>query len=253
MRYRSSLFLSTLLAFLPGGSAIAGPNQDGVLILHAMGYAGRGSPCQYFVPLDNCEDARVNVSSSGSLSNWFVLAAFPNGSTPRVSEVSFGIDYDDSRTRVWMEEPCNSTHRPDADWPSPGTGTVVTMDHVETRGLFQLFAFFGNAIDDQDARFCLTPHPTRGGWFGDDSSPPVQDPIVDYGCLGFGSDPGYLPCPVAEAGACCLPDGSCQVQTEQDCAADGGVWMGSGSDCETDPCSVPTQHQSWGGVKEQFR
>lgn len=37
-------------------------------------------------------------------------------------------------------------------------------------------------------------------------------------------------------GACCLPDGSCEVTTPADCDAADGLWQGAGTVCDPDPC-----------------
>jgi hypothetical protein len=50
------------------------------------------------------------------------------------------------------------------------------------------------AYADSSAELSLTPHPTQGGWFVDDSMPPLTDPIAAYGALGFGIL-GDAPCP----------------------------------------------------------
>ncbi|MCA9727383.1 MAG: choice-of-anchor D domain-containing protein [Candidatus Eisenbacteria bacterium] len=84
--------------------------------------------------------------------------------------------------------------------------------------------------------FSLTPHPTEGAIFLDDSGPPEIDPIVDLGVLGFGV-PGSALCP--GQGACCVPDGTCRLDIQPDCEADGGVFQGEGTSCNPDPCPPP--------------
>ncbi len=44
--------------------------------------------------------------------------------------------------------------------------------------------------------------------------------------------------PGESSGACCGPDGSCQVLTAADCKNQGGTYQG-GSDCDHDPCPQP--------------
>ncbi|MEW6250493.1 MAG: hypothetical protein AB1716_07585 [Planctomycetota bacterium] len=41
------------------------------------------------------------------------------------------------------------------------------------------------------------------------------------------------------AGACCLPDGTCQVLTSAQCQAVGGVHRGEGVPCDPNPCGTP--------------
>jgi hypothetical protein len=235
------------------GIANAGPHEGGVLIFHAAWYNGRlGSDlCELDYP-DHCEDAVVNVPW-GDLWTWSVLAAFPEGSSPRLMRVSFGVDYDERDLDMDDWEFCGFLETPQPGWPAPGSGTTVEWQSPQTDHLVRVGAFLAFTYSGSDTPFCLVPHPTEGGWFSDDSTPPVQDPIADYACLGFGVDPGYLPCPVSgEVGACCLPDGSCQVMTEGACAGEEGIWQGGGSDCDPDPCAVPTLDESWGTLKRRF-
>jgi hypothetical protein len=240
------------LGFLTIGIAAAGPNDGGVLLLHAAPFEGRiGRPICGLVGLSDCADARVNIPATDFMA-WSVFAAFAEGSDPRLLSVTFGVEHDPN---IYLAnwESCGPIETPDSDWPNPGSGTKVSWGISQTAEITEVYAFLGYAYYGSGA-FCLFPHPTQGGWFGDDSTPPVLDPIADYGCLGFGDNPGYLPCPVAnEVGACCLPDGSCQVITESACADEAGNWQGVGSDCDSDPCTVPTLNDSWGSLKRQFR
>lgn len=235
-------------------TADAGPNEDGVIILHAVPYQSRDFPplCEGF-DLVNCEEATVNVPG-GEFWKWWVVGAFPAGSGPRLSGVSFGIEYDASTVLLLDYGSCADFELPTSDWPATGSGTAVTWLSPQTDPLIEIYAFAGYEYYGLDAQFCLVPHPTQGGNFADDSVPSIIDPIADYGCLGFNLNPGYLPCPEQPiVGACCLPDGSCVILTEADCNAEAGVWIGPGSGCDPDPCAVPTQERSWGAVKNEFR
>lgn len=42
-------------------------------------------------------------------------------------------------------------------------------------------------------------------------------------------------------GACCLPDGSCEIDAEGACVAAGGTFQGDGTVCENIVCSIPPQ------------
>jgi hypothetical protein len=42
-------------------------------------------------------------------------------------------------------------------------------------------------------------------------------------------------------GACCLPDGSCVIDSQGNCAANGGTFQGDGSVCENVTCDIPPQ------------
>jgi hypothetical protein len=51
-------------------------------------------------------------------------------------------------------------------------------------------------------------------------------------------------------GACCAPDGTCQMTTQSGCS---GVYMGDGTDCDPNPCGTPTERTTWGSIKSNFR
>lgn len=60
---------------------------------------------------------------------------------------------------------------------------------------------------------------------------------------GTGTLAGTVTCPPAPMGACCLSDTTgvtCMVITEADCDSLGGAYQGDGTDCDPDPCVVPT-------------
>jgi hypothetical protein len=40
-------------------------------------------------------------------------------------------------------------------------------------------------------------------------------------------------------GACCLPDGTCEVVTFGQCLLDGGIFQGAGTPCDPNPCAAP--------------
>src|SRR5690606_20317434 len=93
---------------------------------------------------------------------------------------------------------------------------------------FAAYAYDGEALE-------LRVHPTQGGQFADDSIPSEIDKIEGFGIMGFGSNPGLVVCPVAGEpdGACCFPDGTCEITTEADC---GGIYQGDDSVCDPNPC-----------------
>jgi hypothetical protein len=55
-------------------------------------------------------------------------------------------------------------------------------------------------------------------------------------------------------GACCFPDGHCEIIHIDFCAEAGGITLGPCQLCEPNPCSpVPALERSWGAVKAQYR
>jgi hypothetical protein len=88
----------------------------------------------------------------------------------------------------------------------------------------------------------------------DDAAPANADPILGYGCFGFGT-PGSTPCPIAPdpTGACCDQlTGACTITTQAACPY---AWLGEGVPCngQTSGSSVPAERTSWGQIKSTFR
>ncbi len=68
------------------------------------------------------------------------------------------------------------------------------------------------------------------------------------GALGQGCGP------IHPVGACCLPNGSCSVLTQEECGGQGGRYQGAGSTCTPNPCQpTPTRATTWGRIKTGFR
>ena len=183
--------------------ATAGPNAGGTLIVHVLppidgckcGELLRlacdvTDPC---VDLDGCADARSRIDGDQN-QVWVVIAAFPEGSSPRLSKVAFGIEYPPA-VAFLAESSCADTELTTDGWPSSGQGTAISWREPRKGSMQVLYWFAGyNEYSPQAALFQLTPHPTQGGNFGDDSVPIQLDPIAGYGALGF-EQAGVLVCP----------------------------------------------------------
>ncbi|MEZ4647733.1 MAG: hypothetical protein R3E97_02920 [Candidatus Eisenbacteria bacterium] len=224
-------------------TSIAGPNANGTLIVHYFAggiFCVDDPPCvlaENMDPLLSCADGLTNVPED-TPALFSVYAAFPETDGPRVSGITFGIDYPEP-VFVLAYESCADFELPTGDWPNPGAGTAVTWTSAQTSTLTHVYAFSGYSYSfyGADQSFDLIPHPSQGGFFADDDVPSNLDPIVDYGVLGFGNNPGYLPCPaIPMDGACCLPDCSCIVTTRNECP---GEFYGEGTSCDPNPCSCP--------------
>jgi hypothetical protein len=188
-----SVALVVLAAPIP---ALAGPNAGGVLILHA-------SPPDSTATCDTgglaaCSLAVVSVpADSGQVILFHALAAFPDSSSPRLKGLIFGIRYDPVKFGLVGWGNCANDEWASPQWPGTGTGNSVVWDSPQTARLVPVYWFEGYAYSTSDSTlFELTANPDSvlGGVFLDDSVPSNQDPIADYGKLGFGMA-GYLPCP----------------------------------------------------------
>lgn len=250
------------LALLPTRGD-AGANAGGTLILHIR----PDYDCSQCT--ENCGDSAIATcldaiteTTTGRPSTWWVFASFPEDAEPRLRGLTFGVDYDlpeDGGVGPYVAltgwGTCGQWELTNSDWPAPGSGTAVTWTETQTSHLTEVYWFTGYEYYGLPAIFSVIPHPTQGGYFGDDSVPSILDPIAAYGVLGFGGNPGYLPCPDGQPiGACCLADGTCVAVTSGECVAAGGTYQGDGVPCEPDPCvPSPTLETSWGRIKEGYR
>ena len=236
--------LLLLASFLPVHNVLAGPNEDGVLILH---YAGVPNPTCDNIPYCNklvfpgCDQALIRTDEDvPCAAGLWVFASFPETSTPRVASIAFGAEMVGIGDLILIRrDTCADDEVAGDNWPRENTGTVVSWDTPREDLLFEVYVFFPYAYnyyggDVGPYTVNLTPHPTLGGVFTDDSTPPVADPIVDYGSFGFLTD-GYLPvCPAA--GACCFTDGSCERLRPTKCASLSGEYSGDETLCDPNPC-----------------
>lgn len=174
----------------------AGPNAGGTLIVHAcptvcFSDSDPKSYCPDF-QLDVCHNANTR-EDSGIRSLWWIAAAFAETSSPRLSAVIYGIDYDPDSVVLSYDGTCGDFSLYMPDWPAPGSGNAVAWNEAQTDFLVPITYFVGYAYA-HPATFSVIGHPTGGGSFADDEVPANLDPVVGYGTLGFGTD-GFLPCP----------------------------------------------------------
>lgn len=244
------------LALLLAGSALAGPNAGGTLILHANPSLVYTSDTPHYCGLAALEDCRsANTFVKGPVQAVFhVLAAFDPASSPRLAGVTFGVEYT-ADVRMLGFGPCGDFELSTSDWPDSGEGTAITWNEAQTDHLVEVYWFVGYNYYDVQTEFRLATYPVGGpGLFADDSIPANLDPIAGYGILGFNVD-GFLPCPgvAPSTGACCTSDG-CEILTEDLCLAQGGEYIGDDTTCDSDPCvPVSIRTKTWGGVKAGHR
>lgn len=244
LRLGSVLFLvaATGAALVP--AAHAGPNLGGTLVItqtqvvSCFDGSGEGEYCGDS-DLIQCEDADVRHDGVATIL-LHVLAAFLEGSSPRLSGVVFGIEYGSAIFIVALGA-CGDFELPTTSWPASGEGTAVTWDTAETGQLTEIYWFGAYNYYGTPQTFALTAHPEQGAFFADDDVPSNIDPIADLGIFGFSTD-GYVSCPVKGAvGACCLPDCDCIIVSVGDCYAQGGTYEGNGTTCDPDPCECPPE------------
>ncbi len=227
------------LTLLVSQPAIAGPNAGGTLIVHSRPDIEYCADTPTYCGLNDysggCAGLSTNLPSDPAITHvWWVTAAFPASSSPQLRGLTFGIAYEPSSLALVGWGKCGNFEIPDPTWPQPNSGTSMTWGTSQTGHLVDAYWFAGYTYQEGDYSFRLRTNPIHGGDFADNSVPSVLDPIADFGSLGFGNHPGYLPCP-GGVGACCLPDGACQQTSHALCA---GTWLGSSVSCDVDPCAI---------------
>jgi hypothetical protein len=199
--FRNGVLPAGLLILVPG-LTLAGPNQGGVLILHAnpsLTYSVGSTYCG-MSGLSACSLAVTSVGwHAGRKTVFHALAAFPPESSPRMKGVSFGIDYDPEKFFFVAKGTCADFEVNDTGWPAPGTGLGESWNDTQTSLLKEVYWFAGyaySATNPDTTSFRLIPRAADGGIFVDDAVPRIADTVAAYGLLGFGRS-GSGRCPSA--------------------------------------------------------
>ncbi|MDM7914324.1 MAG: hypothetical protein QUU85_03535 [Candidatus Eisenbacteria bacterium] len=238
----SHVLLVTILS-LASGAALAGPNAGGTLVAHDTGLVLSIDPGQSYpspppfpclalidpeLPLGPPADARGWV--------WKVYAAFPYQSSPRLKALVMGATFpaDVYVIEGGVPDPVVDFEIPQDGWPATsGGGVGISLGHVQTGLVIETYWLGGYAYG-APVVWSIAPHPTQEMIFVDDSVPPLEDPILALGSIGFGMM-GHAPCPPPpQEEACCLPDGTCYLTDWEACDGMGGVFYGG--DCDPSPC-----------------
>ncbi len=233
------VFAGSLQGLILPGPALAGPNEDGMLVLHATQSinATRAQQDGEDRDLRDCAGALTNlVVEDAEIVVIFLLAAFPDWVQPRFTGVVFGVLYD-GELADHGPSPNVSLEVPDVDWPESYTGTALTFaDPIDDR-MFNLYWFATYAYNG--STFEVVEHPFQGGpSFSDDTVPAILDDVdrEGLGKIGFATE-GHSPCLVGiPTGACCYPDGLCSIAISSSCEIEGGVYRGDDSICDSFAC-----------------
>jgi hypothetical protein len=286
------ILLFLVLAGLFPFSTMADENNlaGGVLITHfvpriAVRY--QQDPCIRYEEIDevNIDDASQQVCRTDEMSNqwtphtWYVIAAFHEDKN--WCGVQFGLgDYDEDGFYIMYAHhaSCGGWADPTGNWPLPNSGVRIDSFDGGWEGNYRaVYYFIGYTWSGEyPTLIALTEHPeenfigftncespaqswpARGGAVGFfmDGNPvyPVTpgaccDPdgacevMVEADCVGeFFPEPNCDPNPCPDfSGACCFEDGSCLMMSESDCQVTGGVWQGDVSDCDPNLCPQPVR------------
>ena len=239
------LSLGLLCVFAP--LCAAGPNVNGVLVIHAnesVGYTGTIDYCSEehqpggdIIPAD-CESLVTEIHRYDAPTLLWLLWAFEEGSNPSVDRIVFGVEHDLPPGEGYVVDwdacgPVSTVIVEPGTPDAPGGILIQYAVPVEAR----LFPVVWSAVygDREGAVYGGGVHPTFGeATFTAPGYPPVEDPIRSFGYARWGSA-GQNLCP-PQPGACCFDDGSCEVLLAVDCAALGGSYTEDRIACDADPC-----------------
>jgi hypothetical protein len=237
---RIFILLFAMIGFV-SGPAHAWRNAGGAMIVHTMpvSYRTINDYCNdvLFPPPATCEDAVTNSNMDDYSAVMWVLAAFPEGSSPALTAFQFGIYHNLPDEAFIYQSPCALLEIPDPYWPESGTGTACALGRVVyPAGLLKMYWF---AVDGFDGAYIGTgPYPSGPGvaQFCDDGQPPQLDDCYLFGTMRWHAE-GENQCPTGEhMGACCFEDGTCTFVTPADCTRLGGSYQGDSVLCGPDPC-----------------
>lgn len=258
MAFAVTAAVLSVLLYTP---ADAGPNAGGTLIWHVdpslvytvdtSAYCGlTGIACEDDLggcPYSFEDDCQSRIAAANPTAPeydsrflFFVLAAFGDGSCPRLLEVAFGIGtYHTGPTVLLAYGACGDDETRDGAWPAPGSGTIVRWTVAQTSQLTEVYWIAGYSyeyyVEGDNDYVPLAPHPTQGGRFVDDGFPPQQDPIAGYSTLGFSLHTGTNILPEPRTGACCF-GALCTNLTPEDCTDNGGVFSDYDVPCSSMAC-----------------
>jgi hypothetical protein len=241
--------LALMLLALCASPSLAGRNANGAMVVHVydqITYCVTNWCSDLPLPA-RCEDLvpqTYTTPDERPVTVW-VVGVFPPGSSPGITAYQFGVYHDLPSGYFETFAPCGpgALQIPDATFPDEsGTGVAVAYGSaVYPVSPVKLYWFVMYGLADTFMRIGEYPHvvPPRAQW-ADDGSPPVIDNCFMFGTFRWGS-PGTNECPTTCCmGACCFYDCHCEVLIDEDCAANGGVYMGDAMTCTPNPCPCPT-------------
>jgi hypothetical protein len=232
MALAKRFFLAITVLALAAPIALAGPNAGGVLVVHAtnvvyssgMDYAGQSvigcgqdlpalpsePVCPPYDPntgaipcLPNAANPSMStLPAEGEAFIWYVMAAFPQGSCPKLKGVSFRFDYDPAKVFVIgsgtdagnfaLDFPSDNTGDP---FPASGSGVGVSFSTEMRTGWLSEVYWFAGYTDPaaSDVTWSLRVKSAVDNFFVGDGVPAAKDPIAALGVLGFGATPGNNP------------------------------------------------------------
>jgi hypothetical protein len=192
----------------------------------------------FFNDLAGCAENNDEITMDPIV--WFVCAAFEDPAEWCGTE--FGVTY---TPYSWIPleydvcAPGGFLTIPTPAWPGPDQGISIATTDTPWTGNFEEVYWFGG-YGYYGGVWCLIDNPGSPGTVGFSNCAQVEFAAGCFGCIGFGAGNfGYdcCPAPPPPTGACCFPDGTCQVLEIDDCTGQGGIYQGDDVPCN--PCPQP--------------
>lgn len=198
------LLVTSLGSLLVTSTCLAGMDDGGVLVVHHDPGLVFSASCDSLIVPADCSQLNAAAAADGSPQLWFVLAAFPDNLQDRFSTVTFGLgEYQDTNLVIGDWGACDiigsSLEIPSDGWPGPNSGTSISWSPACGGGKlipvywFLTYAYAAGTIPLADT------FPGQSANFVDCSSFPAEEPISDFGTMGFGV-PGQNTCPATLGG-----------------------------------------------------
>lgn len=198
------------IVLLAASPALAGRNANGALVVHADDSINY-TPCEgaYFYC---AQPIPTSCESLDTQFVWqyepvlFILAAFDASSSPSVSAIRFGLQYNFDGGAGFGSAHCwgacgSALEQPDADWPAGGadlrSGNLVTFPSPVFERVFKVYHFSIDQWDTEQPNWFIASVPyseSEPALFYDDSVPPNEDVCTGFGIARW-TQPGHNDCP----------------------------------------------------------
>ncbi|MCK4306458.1 MAG: hypothetical protein KAY24_19610, partial [Candidatus Eisenbacteria sp.] len=236
-----------LIGARPVGCALHSMLVNGVFIAHyvpELAYTEApddacGDYDQYAITA--AEDQLTRIDNDGTLSTWFVLAAW-NGER-EFCGTEFGLaDFDPDIYAFYGYDACfpvQGLQLPTGNWPGPVEGIALVATGTPWSGNFvPVYYFTGYAYSGETViPLGIDPDPSKlFGGFANCAPAPEAWHAICFGAMGINTpgaecDPNDPP----PEYACCMGE-ACQLLTLEECLDAGGQWRFGIDSCNPNPC-----------------
>ena len=214
--------------------------SGGALIVHAptgLQYSSDNDYCALYASGLRITNSYEQISridpASPEISNvYYVLAAWSEPKTWCQTTFGFG-SYDPALLAFGPWGTCNAVYsQTTAGWPGPGEGIQVLTTEQGSRN-FEPICWLACYVYAAGQVPLAVYEIDQATGFANCGA--MSFPIDCYGALGLLTD-GVDCHPAGEAFACCVQT-ACQILSEAECLAAGGIWIAGNAVCDPSTCS----------------